>query len=78
MAITELERSTSKTTGRASLLDLNLPQLQNLIKRDPISYREDFLRQWRHFLSNLEIVKLNPSHELENFAELVLFIAHVS
>jgi len=31
----------------------NLPQLQNLIKRDPVSYKEEFLQQWDHYPSNL-------------------------
>ncbi len=63
--------------SKAIQLDLNLPQLQNFIKRDPESYREDFLRQLRHFQSNLEILKLNPSNEVQNFGDLVLFLAHV-
>ena len=38
----------------------NLPQLQNLIKRDPESYREEFLQQYRHFASTLTVFELNP------------------
>ena len=30
-------------------LSSNLPQLQNLIKRDPESYKEEFQQQLRHF-----------------------------
>jgi protein SDA1 len=38
----------------------NLPQLQNLIKRDPESYKEEFQQQWRHFDSTLQVFELNP------------------
>lgn len=56
----------------------NLPQLQNLIKRDQESYREDFLQQYRHFLSSLEVFALNPSDENRNLTELVMFVAQVN
>lgn len=39
----------------------NLPQLQNLIKRDPESYREEFLQQLRHFESAKQVFELNPA-----------------
>eukprot|EP00794_Sanderia_malayensis_P012012 gene12012-13252_t len=56
----------------------NLPQLQNLIKRDPASYREEFLQQWRHYQSNMEIFKLNPSQSSHVLETLVGFISQVS
>lgn len=55
----------------------NLAQLQNLIKRDPDSYTEEFLQQWKHFQSNLEIFKLDPSREAETIQEVLMFIAQV-
>lgn len=55
----------------------NLPQLQNLIKRDPDSYKEEFLQQYRHFLSILEIFRLTPDKENKSLDELVIFIAQV-
>jgi len=60
-----------------NILPNNLAQLQNLIKRDPDSYREEFTQQWRHLESNLEIFKLNPSEPSETIAELVMFISQV-
>jgi protein SDA1 len=48
-------------TNRGALLTSNLPQLQNLIKRDPISYRDEFLQQWAHFQSIQRIWKLQPT-----------------
>lgn len=56
----------------------NLPQLQNLIKRDPQSYKDDFLQQYQHFLSTLQIFKLSPDKENKNLDELVMFLAQVS
>lgn len=58
-------------------LGTNLPQLQNLIKRDPDSYREEFLQQLRHFESALQIFLLNPAADALEFGELVNFMSHV-
>ncbi|XP_042323222.1 protein SDA1 homolog [Sceloporus undulatus] len=58
-------------------LPLNLPQLQNLIKRDPPSYTEEFLQQYRHYQSNVEIFKLQPAKPNKDLAELVMFLAQV-
>lgn len=55
----------------------NLPQLQNLIKRDPASYREEFMQQYNHYLSLLEVFRLNPGQENKSLDELVMFIAQV-
>ena len=38
----------------------NLPQLQNLIKRDADSYKEEFHQQLRHFNSTLAVFELSP------------------
>uniref|UniRef100_T1GI53 Protein SDA1 n=1 Tax=Megaselia scalaris TaxID=36166 RepID=T1GI53_MEGSC len=54
------------------------PQLQNLIKRDPESYKEEFEQQYRHFLGTLEIFKLNPIDENKSFDDLVTFISQVA
>lgn len=56
----------------------NLPQLQNLIKRDPASYKEEFLQQYNHFLSILEVFRLTPDQENKSLDELVMFIAQVN
>lgn len=68
----------NKKTGRQMMLELNLPQLQNLIKRDKESYRDEFLTQLRHFQSCLDILLLNPSQLVKDFNEIVLFLAHVT
>jgi len=56
----------------------NIPQLQNLIKRDPSLYKDEFLQQWRHYQSNMEIFKLNPKQNSNTLETLTTFIAHVS
>lgn len=55
---------------------LKLPQLQNLIKRDPDAYKDEFFMQKAHFDSELEIFKLRPTKDSERFAELVSFMSH--
>ena len=63
--------------GRGVLLTSNLPQLQNLIKRDPVAYREEFLQQWNHYNSIRQIFKINPDEQAEHYRELVSFISQV-
>jgi hypothetical protein len=55
----------------------NLPQLQNLIKRDPASYKEEFLQQWNHYNSIRQIFRTNPDEQTSHFRELVSFISQV-
>lgn len=66
-----------KPSRSASHLPYNYPQLQNLIKRDSESYREEFLQQYQHFKSSLEILQVRPDTVEEHFEALVMFIAHV-
>lgn len=65
--------------GRVSnLLPLSLPQLQNLIKRDPEGYRTEFELQWRHLQSTLEVLRLQPSQPDTHLQQLVAFVAQVA
>ncbi|KAJ3336840.1 Protein SDA1 [Gonapodya sp. JEL0774] len=72
----------SKSSARSRLdpLNLNLPQLQNLIKRDPPSYLNEFNSQLNHFNALLNLFLLNPSdsNSTDDFAHLISFIAHVA
>lgn len=63
--------------NRAVLLGNNLPQLQNMIKRDPQSYKEEFLQQYRHFESSLSLFELKPSEENKDFCDQAMFLAQV-
>ncbi|EHA99591.1 SDA1-like protein [Heterocephalus glaber] len=55
----------------------NLPQLQNLIKRDLPAYVEEFLQQYNDYQSNVEIFKLQPNKPSKELAELVMFMAQM-
>jgi protein SDA1 len=46
-------------------LVMKIPQLQNLIKRDPTAYKEEFMMQKRHFDNEMEIFKLHPTKNAE-------------
>ncbi|XP_020283826.1 protein SDA1 homolog [Pseudomyrmex gracilis] len=56
----------------------NLPQLQNLIKRDSESYKEEFLQQHEHYRSTLEVFRLEPTQFNKKLDELVTFLAQVA
>ncbi|XP_053694729.1 protein SDA1 homolog [Sabethes cyaneus] len=56
----------------------NLPQLQNLIKRDPESYREEFLQQYQYFLGILEVFRSEPGKENKSLCESIMFLAQVA
>ncbi|KAJ9062895.1 Severe Depolymerization of Actin [Entomophthora muscae] len=63
--------------NRAALLGNNLPQLQNMIKRDLESYKEEFLQQYRHFESSLSLFEMKPSEENAEFGDQVTFLSQV-
>ncbi|XP_076285077.1 SDA1 domain containing protein Mys45A [Lasioglossum baleicum] len=56
----------------------NLPQLQNLIKRDPESYKEEFLQQHQYYKSTLEVFNLTPNKFNKSLDEIVIFLAQVA
>ena len=64
--------------SRSTFLDGKLGQLQNLVKRDPAAYKEEFLQQHRHFLSELEIYKPDPAKKADHLSALISFLAHVA
>lgn len=55
----------------------SLATLQNIMKKDPEAYESEFLQQWSHFESMLEIFKLKPQKPHKSFCEQVMFLAHV-
>ncbi|KAG8898229.1 Severe Depolymerization of Actin [Tulasnella sp. 403] len=65
--------------SRGALLINNLPQLQNLVKRDPEGYREEFLQQWNHYDSIRCLFEAKPddSEGADRFRELLTFITQV-
>lgn len=67
-----------KSRGRAAILPTNLLSLQNLLKRDPPSYREEFVQQLNHYNTTLQIFKQSPSSNSDDFTALISFLAQVS
>nr|CAG4643804.1 EOG090X030C [Lepidurus arcticus] len=59
-------------------LPYNLPQLQNVIKRDPVSYKDEFLQQYRHYQASKEIFELRPDQFNQSLDDLVMFLAQVA
>ncbi|XP_071847511.1 protein SDA1 homolog [Apostichopus japonicus] len=59
-------------------LPSNLPQLQNLIKRDPESYFEEFQQQHRHYQSHLQVFQLKPTVHSKDVIDLTMFLCQVS
>lgn len=57
---------------------VSLPQLQNLMKKDPEAYKPEFEQQWSHFQSMMEMFKLKPQKPSQSFGEQVMFLGHVS
>ncbi|WRT70245.1 uncharacterized protein IL334_007240 [Kwoniella shivajii] len=74
--------------SRGILLTSNLPQLQNLIKRDPEGYKEEFLTQYNHYVSLLRLQQVSSvtststsaTNDKSNdlFGDLITFISQVS
>lgn len=64
---------------RAALLPTNIALLQNLVRRDPPSYKEEFLLQYRHYESLRDIFMANPASEegASEFGDLVGFVSQV-
>lgn len=69
-----------KSSSGRSTVAYNLPYLQNLMKKDDISYLEEFKKQYFRFESLYELFLLDPTQQNynNNFVELVQFLANVS
>mmetsp|Transcript_19617 Transcript_19617/g.40691 ORF Transcript_19617/g.40691 Transcript_19617/m.40691 type:complete len:849 (+) Transcript_19617:51-2597(+) len=59
------------------VVTMKLPQLQNLCKRDPLGYKDDYEGQLVRFNSELSILHLNPSVSSSRFVVLLQFICAV-
>lgn len=76
--------------GRSAILPTNIVLLQNLVKRDPPSYQEEFLQQYAHYESLRDIFMLSgitgaessetdssSNNSVSQFSELIAFVAQV-
>ncbi|KAG5924225.1 hypothetical protein E4U42_004712, partial [Claviceps africana] len=63
-------------------LDADFASLQYKIRRDPRSYRDDFLKQWEQYESQREIFLMSPAagtaDSIESFHNMIDLIAHVA
>lgn len=64
---------------RAAILPTNVALLQNLIKRDPTSYKEEFKLQQTHYASLRDLYIHNPTsnEKEEEFADIIGFVAQM-
>jgi len=69
---------TSKSEAKAVQFESNLPQLQNLMKRDPESYQDEFQKQWQYFHTLMTAFQLAPTRYNEKLDTMINFIAQVS
>nr|XP_045583538.1 protein SDA1 homolog [Procambarus clarkii] len=67
-----------KTQANNNKLPSNLPQLQNLIKRDAASYAEEFDRQYSVYKATRVIFEQNPTVYIEDLYQMVMFLAQVA
>lgn len=65
-------------SGRHATLEYNLALLQDCIRRDPASYKDEFLEQYRHFEHTLQLFRLQPSLDPTRLLELINFHSHVA
>ncbi len=65
-------------SARRSFLPNNLPQLQNLIKRDGSAYKEEFLQQLQHYQALTDLFLIDPTQDSQRLQELVIFISQVT
>ncbi|RZF32662.1 hypothetical protein LSTR_LSTR004090 [Laodelphax striatellus] len=56
----------------------NIYQLQNLLKRDPQSYKDEFNQQQQHYQSLMTVFLLRPDQPNKQLNDLVLFMAQVA
>lgn len=56
----------------------NLLKLQNHIKRDPTSYKDEFLQTYHNYESTLQVYLMKPAKPNKQLADLTLFLSHVS
>eukprot|EP00520_Triparma_pacifica_P003600 CAMPEP_0118640400 /NCGR_PEP_ID=MMETSP0785-20121206/4735_1 /TAXON_ID=91992 /ORGANISM="Bolidomonas pacifica, Strain CCMP 1866" /LENGTH=511 /DNA_ID=CAMNT_0006531789 /DNA_START=24 /DNA_END=1556 /DNA_ORIENTATION=- len=66
--------SNSSTKGSVTM---RLSQLQNLCKRDPLGYSDDYRTQLNRFNAELTLLNLDPGKENEEFVELMQFVTAV-
>ncbi|RKF54810.1 Protein SDA1 [Erysiphe neolycopersici] len=71
-----------RKVGALEKVDADLSNLKNKIRRDPKSYIEDFLNQYKQYESQRDIFLSSPTTNFTNgiisFRDLIDFVAHVA
>jgi protein SDA1 len=62
VALTSVAASGGTTTQQRMDVTLKLPQLQNLCKRDPVAYREDYEAQVRRLVAELSVMTMQSKN----------------
>lgn len=62
---------------RAAILPTNIILLQNVVKRDPMSYHDEFTQQYLHYQSLRDIYLTNPQGDSQEFSDLIGFVSAV-
>ncbi|VIO98316.1 Uncharacterized protein BM_BM6464 [Brugia malayi] len=65
----------------ATHLETNLGLLQELINKDPESYKEEFLAEYNFYIKTIQLLRLQPSlnhADLQSLLELINFLASAS
>lgn len=65
-------------SGRYRSALKNLTLLQDLIRKDPSSYKSEFIEQYRHFQQTLKLFLFQPSEtDYDHLLALLSFISHI-
>ena len=67
-----------QSSGLKGSVTMKLSQLQDLCKRDPLGYEDDYQQQFTRFNAELDILVLNPARDAPKFIELLNFVAAVT
>ncbi|KAI9701265.1 MAG: Severe Depolymerization of Actin [Candelina mexicana] len=71
-----------RKVGALEKVDADLPNLQHKLRRDPISYKDDFCKQYNQYATQREIFLQAPSSATDggivSFRDLIDFISHVA
>uniref|UniRef100_A0A8R1HVC8 Protein SDA1 n=2 Tax=Caenorhabditis japonica TaxID=281687 RepID=A0A8R1HVC8_CAEJA len=72
---------TGANSGRVSrftMSERNLGLMQEIIRKDPESYKEEFLEQFNHFVQTMKLLHLQPEQtrqEMQSLMDSVLFLS---
>ncbi|CAD31812.3 Protein SDA1 homolog [Caenorhabditis elegans] len=72
------EGSNSGKASRFTMSERNLGLMQEIIRKDPESYKEEFLEQFNYFVQTMKLLHLQPEQsrqEMQSLVDSVLFLS---